>query len=89
MGKRDGRAWTWRVQEYLPLLFAVVAYTISFVDATDDSPIVFVLDTNKDVCVLKFFFESFIPFICPKRCLNLSHQLSLVITGYIYGVPDV
>ena len=57
------------------ILFAVVAYTIGFVDATDDSPIVFVLDTNKDVCFLKFFLESFIPFICPKRCLNLGHQL--------------
>ena len=56
------------------LLFAVVANTVGFVDATDNSPIVFVLDTNKDVRFLEFFLESFIPFICPKRSLNLRHQ---------------
>src|SRR6056300_785589 len=62
-------------------LFAVVFYTISFIDPADDCPIIFVLDTNKDVCFLEFFFEVFVPLVCPKRCFNLPNKFWMQIVG--------
>ena len=42
---------------FITVLFTVVFHTVGFIDPTDNCPIIFVLNTNKDVCFLEFFLK--------------------------------